>query len=183
MHSSLTLALSPTIAKPDRATYEAAREAELDQIRLIDIKRRQHLGYFCPLEIDEIDHLWDDNDISLDDKEEYNNAESELYLSHRVLIHAVEWYLLECVEYQNPRRLLLRLPLLRLCKLFFLRFVPGLSSEVFFPSRSSTPVVPLNTAKPSFWRISNFLTAVQADLVSSVVHCERLRLVAMTACT
>jgi hypothetical protein len=99
MHSALTLAPSPAIAKPDRATYEALRRIELDRIRTIDIKRRQLLLYFCHLGIHEIDHLWDDEDISPDDKEEHNKAESEVYLSHRVLIHAVEGYLLGCVEY------------------------------------------------------------------------------------
>jgi len=97
--SDSTWVPSVAIAKPDRATYEASRRAELDRIRLIDIKRRQLLGYFCPLGIDEIDHLWDDEDISLNDKEEHNKAESELYLSHRVLVHAVEGYLLGCIEY------------------------------------------------------------------------------------
>jgi|HubBroStandDraft_6_1064221.scaffolds.fasta_scaffold140408_2 hypothetical protein len=97
--SDSTWVPSVAIAKPDRATYEASRRAELDRIRLIDIKRRQLLGYFCPLGIDEIDHLWDDEDISLNDKEEHNTAESELYLSHRVLVHAVEGYLLGCIEY------------------------------------------------------------------------------------
>jgi hypothetical protein len=99
MHSASILAPSPAPAKPDRATYEASRRAELDRIRLIDIKCRQLLRYFCPLGIHEIDHLWDDEDISPDDKEEHNKAESEVYLSHRVLIHAVEGYLLGCVEY------------------------------------------------------------------------------------
>jgi hypothetical protein len=37
---------APTTAKPDRATYQASRRTELDRIRLIDIKRRQLLGYF-----------------------------------------------------------------------------------------------------------------------------------------
>jgi hypothetical protein len=99
MHSASIFAPSPAPAKPDRATYEALRRGELDRIRLIDIKRRELLCYFCPLRIHEIDHLWDDEDISRDDKEEYNKAESDLFLSHRVLIHAVEGYLLGCVEY------------------------------------------------------------------------------------
>jgi hypothetical protein len=90
---------SPATAKPDRATYEALRRVELDRIRLIDIKRRQLLVYFCPLGIHEIEHLWDDEDISPDERREHNMAESDLYLSHRVLIHAVEGYLLGCVEY------------------------------------------------------------------------------------
>jgi hypothetical protein len=99
MHSALTLTPSPAPVKPDRATYESSRRAELDRIRTIDIKRRQLLVYFCPLGIHEIDHLWDDEDFSPQDKEEHNKAESEVYLSHRVLIHAVEGYLLGCVEY------------------------------------------------------------------------------------
>jgi hypothetical protein len=89
----------PAAAKPDRATYESSRRAELDRIRLIDMKRRELLGYFCPLGIHEIDHLWDDEDICPHDKEEHNKAESELYLSHRVLVQAVEGYLMGCVEY------------------------------------------------------------------------------------
>ena len=97
--SDSTWVPSPAIAKPDRATYEASRWVELDRIRVIDIKRRQLLVYFCPLGIHEIDHLWDDEDISLNDKEEHNKAESEVCLSHRVLVHAVEGYLLGCVEY------------------------------------------------------------------------------------
>src|ERR1700722_2774834 len=56
--SDSTWVPSPAFAKPDRATYEASRRAELDRIRLIDIKRRQLLGYFCPLGIHEIDDLW-----------------------------------------------------------------------------------------------------------------------------
>jgi hypothetical protein len=97
--SDSTWVPSPAPAKPDRATYEASRRAELNRIRLIDIKRRQLLVYFCPLGIHEIDHLWDDEDISMDDKAEHDKVESELYLSHRVLVHAVEGYLLGCVEY------------------------------------------------------------------------------------
>jgi hypothetical protein len=97
--SDSTWVPSQAIAKPDRATYEASRRAELDRIRLIDLKRRQLLSYFCPLVIDEIDHLWDDDDIPRHDSEEHHKVESELYLSHRVLVHAVEGYLLGCVEY------------------------------------------------------------------------------------
>jgi hypothetical protein len=90
---------NPAAAKPDRATYEASRRAELDRIRLIDIKRRQLLAYFNPLGIHAVDGLWDDKDISLHDKEEHDKASHELHMSHRVLIHAVEGYLLGCVEY------------------------------------------------------------------------------------
>jgi hypothetical protein len=97
--SDSTWVPSPAPAKPDRATYEALRRVELDRIRLIDIKRRQLLSYFCPLGIHEINHLWDDEDISLPEKEVHNKVQGELYLSHRILIHAVEGYLLGCVEY------------------------------------------------------------------------------------
>jgi hypothetical protein len=84
--------------KPDRATYLESRRAELDRIRLIDIKRRQLLDYFGPLGIDEIDHLWDHEDIPQHDREKHNKTKSELYLSHRVLVHAVEGYLLGCAD-------------------------------------------------------------------------------------
>src|ERR1700733_15290371 len=90
---------APATSKPDRATYEASRRTELDRIRLIDIKRRQLLGYFYPLGIHEVDELWDRDDRSRQDREEHNKAAHELHVSHRVLVHAVEGYLLECVEY------------------------------------------------------------------------------------
>jgi hypothetical protein len=99
--SDLILKPAPTAAKPDRATYQESRRAELDRIRLIDIKRRQLLGYFGPLGIHEIDHLWDHEDIPQHDKEKHNKTKSELYLSHRVLVHAVEGYLLGCADYPD----------------------------------------------------------------------------------
>jgi hypothetical protein len=92
---------SSTARKPDRATFEASRRAELDRIRRLDIGRRQLLRYFSPLGIRELDGLWDDEDISPQDSEAHKKAESELYLSHRVLVHAVEGYLLGCVEYPD----------------------------------------------------------------------------------
>jgi hypothetical protein len=90
---------NPAAAKPDRATYEASRRAELDRIRLIDIKRRQLLGYFHPLGIHAVDDRWDRDDLSRQEREEHDKAAHELHLSHRVLVHAVEGYLLGCVEY------------------------------------------------------------------------------------
>jgi hypothetical protein len=98
MHCAFTLTPSPAPAKPDRATYESSRRAELDRIPTIDIERRQLLD-FCPLGIHEIDHLRDDEDFSPQDKEEQKKVESKLYLSHRVLVQAIEGYLLGCVEY------------------------------------------------------------------------------------
>ena len=90
---------APATANPDRATYEASRRTELDRIRLIDIKRRQLLSYFYPLRIHEVDDIWDRDDRSRQDREEHDNAAHELHMSHRVLVHAVEGYLLGCVEY------------------------------------------------------------------------------------
>jgi hypothetical protein len=90
---------TPAAAKPDRAIYHESRRSELDRIRLIDIKRRELLGYFGPLGIHEIDHLWDHEDIPQHHKEKHNKTKSELYLSHRVLVHAVEGYLLACAEH------------------------------------------------------------------------------------
>ena len=53
---------------------------------------------FLPLGIHEIDHVWDDEEISLQDREEHDKAAHELHMSHRVLVQAVEGYLLGCVE-------------------------------------------------------------------------------------
>jgi hypothetical protein len=92
---------APVTAKPDRATYEASRRTELDRIRLIDINRCQLLGYFYPLRIHEIDDLWDRDDCSRQDREEHDKAAHELQMSHRVLVHAVEGYLLGCVGYPD----------------------------------------------------------------------------------
>jgi hypothetical protein len=92
---------TPTACKPDRATYESSRRAELDRIRPIDIKRRQLLAYFQPLGIHEVDDLWDRDDRSRQDREERDKAAHELHMSHRVLVHAVEGYLLGCVEYPD----------------------------------------------------------------------------------
>jgi hypothetical protein len=94
---------TPLQPLPNQAAQytEASRRAELDRIRLIDIKRRQLLGYFYPLEIDEVDGLWDRDDRSPQDREEHNKAAQELHRSHRVLVHSVEGYLLGCVEYPD----------------------------------------------------------------------------------
>jgi hypothetical protein len=90
---------APAAAKPDRATYEASRRTELDRIRLIDIERRQLLCHFYPLGIHEVDELWDRDDRPRQYSEEHDKAAHELHMSHRVLVHAVEGYLLGCVEY------------------------------------------------------------------------------------
>jgi hypothetical protein len=89
---------APTAPKPDRATYEASRRAELSRIRRLDVAHRELLSSL-PFGIRGDDDRWDDEDISLDEKEEHYKAESELYLSRRVLVHAVEGYLLGCVAY------------------------------------------------------------------------------------
>jgi hypothetical protein len=79
-----------TTAKPSRATYQTTRWIELDQIRRLYSAYRQLLG---PLRT----RRDDNKDIFQHDKEEHGR--SELYLSYRVLAHAVEGYLLGCVEY------------------------------------------------------------------------------------
>jgi hypothetical protein len=99
--SNSILNSTPAAADPDRAIHQESRRSELDRIRLIDIKRRELLGYFGPLGIHEIDHLWDHEDIPQHHKEKHNKAKSELYLSHRVLIHAIEGYLLGCAEHPD----------------------------------------------------------------------------------
>jgi hypothetical protein len=77
MYSASTLTPTPAPAKPDRAPYEVLRGAGLDQICLIDIKRRQLLVLLLPLGIHEINHLWDDEAV-WPGKEEYFKVESEL---------------------------------------------------------------------------------------------------------
>ena len=47
-HPDWTWGPTPAAAKPNRATYEASRRAELDRIRLVDVKCRQLLGHFYP---------------------------------------------------------------------------------------------------------------------------------------
>ena len=89
---------NPAARKPDRATYEAARRAELDAVRLLDVNCRQLLYYLRPLGIRGDDDLWDSDDLSRQDGEEHYKVAHELYLSHRVLACAVEVYLLGCVE-------------------------------------------------------------------------------------
>jgi hypothetical protein len=93
-----TLAL-PIATKPDRATYEASRRAELGRIRRLDVAHRELLSSLHPFGIRGDDDRWDDEDISLHENEEHHKVESELYLSRRVLVHAVEGYLLGCVAY------------------------------------------------------------------------------------
>jgi hypothetical protein len=103
-----TWAPTPAARKPDRATFEASRRAELDRIRLIDIKRCQLLAYFHPLGVRRVDDLWDRDDRSRQDREERDKAAHELHMSHRVLVHAVEGHLLGCVEsgdqYRHPNQ-------------------------------------------------------------------------------
>jgi hypothetical protein len=99
--SNSILNSTPAAAKSDRAIHQESRRSELDRIRLIDIKRRELLGYFGPLGIHEIDHLWDHEDIPQHHKEKHNKTKSELYLSHRVLVHAIEGYLLGCAEHPD----------------------------------------------------------------------------------
>jgi hypothetical protein len=91
----------PTASKTDRATYEASRRRELSRIRELDVVHRKLLSSLRPFGIGGDNDRWDDEDTSLDEKEEHHKAESELCLSHRVLVHAVEGYLLGCVAYPD----------------------------------------------------------------------------------
>jgi hypothetical protein len=97
----LWAAAPPIAPKLDRATYEAFRREELDRIRRLDVAHRELLSSLGPFGISGDDDRWDDEDISLDEKEEHHKAESELCLSRRVLVHAVEGYLLGCVAYPS----------------------------------------------------------------------------------
>jgi hypothetical protein len=96
-----TGALTPAPVKPDRATYEAARRAELDHIRRLDVTYRQLLNYRCPQRIRGDDDLQDRDDLSRHDREERDKVAYELYLSRRVLVCVVEVYLLGCVDYPD----------------------------------------------------------------------------------
>jgi hypothetical protein len=89
---------APVADRPDRATYEAARRAELDHIRRLDVTYRQLLNYRCPERIPRNDDLRDRDDLS---REERDKAVHELYRSRRVLVCVIEVYLLGCVEYPD----------------------------------------------------------------------------------
>jgi hypothetical protein len=92
---------TPAVSKPDRAAYEAARRAELDYVRLLDLHYRQLPNYLSSLGIGGEDGLSRCNDLSPQDREEHDKVARELYLSHRFLVCAVEVYLLGCVEYSG----------------------------------------------------------------------------------
>jgi hypothetical protein len=89
---------TPTARKRERSTYEAARRAELDHIRRLDVTYRQLLNYHRPQRIRGDDDLRDRDNLSRQDSEEHDKAAHELHMSHRVLVLAVEGYLLGCVE-------------------------------------------------------------------------------------
>jgi hypothetical protein len=91
---------TPAAPKPDRAAYEAARRAELDDVRRLDLHYRQLLNYLRPLGNSGGTDLGRDN-LSPQDREEHDKVTHELCLSHRFLVCAVEVYLLGCVEYSG----------------------------------------------------------------------------------
>jgi hypothetical protein len=99
MHSALTWKPPRTAPKPVRATCQAARWAELDRIRGLDLVYRELLSYLRPPRGD--DGHRDGDDLSSQVEQERNKAEHELHLCRRVLVHAVEGYLLGCVEYPD----------------------------------------------------------------------------------
>jgi hypothetical protein len=92
---------TPAAPKPKRAAYEAARRAELDDVRRLDLHYRQLLSYLRSLGISGDDALSRGNDLSPEDGEKHDKLARELYLSHRFLVCAVEVYLLGCVEYSG----------------------------------------------------------------------------------
>jgi hypothetical protein len=95
-----TWVATPAPPKPNRAAYEAARRAELDDVRQLDQHYRQLLN--CPLGVRGEDDLWSRGHRSPQNWEEHDNkAARELYLSRRFLVCAVEVYLLGCVEYSG----------------------------------------------------------------------------------
>ena len=91
----------PAVPKPNRAAYEAARRAELDDVRRLDLHYRQLLNDLHSLEIRGDDDLSGGNDLSPEDRQGHDKVARELYLSHRFLVCAVEVYLLGCVEYSG----------------------------------------------------------------------------------
>jgi hypothetical protein len=91
----------PVADRPERATYEAARRAEIDHIRRLDVTYRQLLNHRCPQRIRGDNDLRDRDDLSRSDREERDKAVHELYLCRRVLVCVIEVYMLGCVEYPD----------------------------------------------------------------------------------
>ena len=92
---------TPAAPTPDRAAYKAARRADLDDVRLLDLHYRQLLNYLRPLRNLGDNDPWGRDKLSPQDREEHDKVAHELYLSHRFLVCAVEVYLLGCVEYPD----------------------------------------------------------------------------------
>jgi hypothetical protein len=90
-----------TTPKPNRATYQAARRAELDQIRRLDLAYRKMLSYLRPLGARGDDGQRDGDDPSRQVSHERKKGEHQLHLCRRVLFQAVEGYLLGCAEYPD----------------------------------------------------------------------------------
>jgi hypothetical protein len=90
---------TPVAPNADRVSYQAARRAELDDIRRLDLRYRELLDYFRPLGNREDKGPWDGDTLSPQDLKQRDKVARELYLSHRFLVCAVEVYLLGCVEY------------------------------------------------------------------------------------
>jgi len=90
-----------TSPKADRATYHAARRAELDRIRRLDLAYHELLSYLRPLGSRGDHGHRDGDDASRQVSHERKKAEHELHLCRRVLVHAVEGYLLGCPEYTD----------------------------------------------------------------------------------
>jgi hypothetical protein len=87
--------------QPGRRTYQAKRRAQLEHIWTLDVKHREFIVWHNPRgDREGDDESWGRDDLSRADGAEIEKADHELWLSHRVLAHAVEGYLLGCVEYR-----------------------------------------------------------------------------------
>jgi hypothetical protein len=84
--------------KTDRTTYEAARRAELDHIRRLDLTYRRLLNDFRQHGVGADPGFWGRGDPMREDKEERGEATDDLRMRQRILVHAVEGYLLGCVR-------------------------------------------------------------------------------------
>jgi hypothetical protein len=99
MDPALTWKPARTVPKPDRTAYQAVRWAELDRIRGLDLAYRRPLSYIRPAGSRGNDGRQDGDGLSSQVGQERNKAEHELHLCRRVLVHAVEGYLLGGAEY------------------------------------------------------------------------------------
>src|ERR1700744_1360002 len=80
---------TPVAPTADRVVYEAARRAELDDIRRLDPRYRPTLHRLRAREGGEESRPWDGAPLPPQDQEERDKVTRELYLSRRFLVCAV----------------------------------------------------------------------------------------------